>query len=68
MTYQDDRKRMDELLLATLFLHRYEPMPPHRVGALRERLDYMTDEELREFVATGKRKSPPKQPTAGKSS
>jgi hypothetical protein len=29
-------------------------MAPHHVGAVRERLSYLNDEELRELVRTGK--------------
>jgi hypothetical protein len=43
----------DKLFFAALFLNRYEPMQPHHVSALRERLGYLTDEELLKFVRTG---------------
>lgn len=49
-TFQNKR---DKLIFAALLLNRFEPMQPHHVSALRERLDYLTDEELLEFVHTG---------------
>ena len=45
----------DDLLLSGLLLNRLEPMAPHHVSALRERLGYPTDDELREMLLTGKR-------------
>jgi len=47
------RVERDELLLAELLLNRHEPMSPHHVGAIRERLGYKTDEELLQMVRTG---------------
>lgn len=42
-----------DLLLAAILLNRFCPLAPHHVGALRERLRYLNDDELREMVATG---------------
>lgn len=57
----DSQRRLDrivmqhELLFASLLLNRFEPMEPHHVSAIRELLGYKTDDELREFVISGKR-------------
>ena len=45
-------------ILAAILLNRHEPLAPHHVGVLRERLGYLTDEQLRELVATGKQPAP----------
>jgi hypothetical protein len=52
---QEERNRADELLFASVLLNRFEPLPPHLVGAIRERLGYAIDEDLREFVRTGRK-------------
>jgi len=49
-----ERQRVD-LLLAAILLGRFNPLAPHHVGAIRERLGYATDEEVLDFVRTGKR-------------
>ena len=43
-----------DLLLAAILLGRFSPLAPHHVGAIRERLRELNDNELREMVATGK--------------
>ena len=43
----------DLLLLAALLLNRHEPMAPHHVAAVRERLGYATDAQLLEAVQKG---------------
>ena len=43
-----------DLLLASVLLNRFEPLAPHHVGAIREHLRYLTDDELREMVHEGK--------------
>ena len=43
-----------DLLLAAILLGRFSPLAPHHVGAIRERLHELNDNELREMVATGK--------------
>ena len=45
--------KRDTLLFASLLLNRFEPMAPHHVQAVRERLGYMTDEELLQMIRTG---------------
>jgi len=37
-------------LLAAILLNRSEPLASHHVGALRELLEYPTDDELRSIV------------------
>ena len=37
-------------LLAAILLNRFEPLAAHHVGALRELLEYPTDDELRSIV------------------
>ncbi len=44
----------DEALFAMLLLNRHEPMPDHLCAAVRERLGYKTDAELREMLRTGR--------------
>jgi len=39
-------------LLAGMYLGRHAPMAPHHRGALREWLDYPTDDELREMLGS----------------
>jgi len=39
-----------ESLLVAILLNRAEPLAPHHVGALRELLEYPTDDELRTAV------------------
>ena len=43
-----------DILLAAILLGRFSPLAPHHVGAIRERLRELNDNELREMVATGK--------------
>jgi hypothetical protein len=43
-----------DLHLAAILLNRFEPLAPHHVGWIRERLKYKTDEELREYIIAGK--------------
>lgn len=43
----------DELLMAAILLGRKEPLAPHHVSALRERLGERTDNELRWAILTG---------------
>lgn len=45
-------------ILAGMYLHRLEPMAPHHIGALWSALDYKTEDEIREFVLTGKWEQP----------
>ena len=40
-------------LLAAILLNRLEPLASHHVGALRELLEYPTDDELRSIVNSG---------------
>lgn len=49
-----EMKTQTKLLLAALLLNRFEPMAPHHVGAIRERLGDKTDDELWEIIRTGK--------------
>jgi hypothetical protein len=51
-----DQKEMDNvrLLLAGLLLHRNDPMLPHHVAAIRERLGKPSDAQLHEMILTGK--------------
>jgi hypothetical protein len=44
-----------DLLLAALLLGRNEPMQPHRIAWIRERLGHLSDDELLEFVRTGRK-------------
>lgn len=48
-----NHKNHDLLLLAALLLNRREPMAPHHVAAVRERLGYATDAQLLEAVQKG---------------
>jgi hypothetical protein len=48
----DDRSL--RLLLAAILLDRFHPMAPHHVAALRERLGEPSDQELQEWVLTGR--------------
>ena len=43
-----------DILLAAILLGRFSPLALHHVGAIRERLRELNDNELREMVATGK--------------
>jgi len=54
--YPEGRSKNTEdlLLFAALLLNRFDPMAPHHVAALRERLGYKTDVELQEFIRKGK--------------
>ena len=45
-----ERKR-DDILLMALMLWRDEPMTVHHIGALRERLGYISDSEIRAALA-----------------
>jgi hypothetical protein len=42
-----------EPLLAAILLNRLEPLALHHVGALRELLEYPTDDELRSIINPG---------------
>ena len=48
-----DQQTRDWLLFASLLLNRNEPMPPHHIAAVRERLGHASDNELREALRTG---------------
>ena len=48
-----DQEKRDWLLLAALLLNRREPMAPHHVAAVRERLGYSTDKQLLDAVQKG---------------
>ncbi len=48
-----DQEKRDWLLLAALLLNRREPMAPHHVAAVRERLGYSTDEQLLDAAQKG---------------
>ena len=52
-----------DLLLGGLMLKRSEPMTPHHIGAIREKLDYMNDAEIDYMIRTGKK---PNSPTDSK--
>jgi hypothetical protein len=60
-TKRDLKAQIDEanadrldLLLAGIMLGRLDPLAPHHVVAISERLRYLNDNELREMVLTGK--------------
>ena len=52
-TKEKDKLHTD-LLLAAILLNRFEPLEPHHVGAIRERLNYLSDDELRTMILKGK--------------
>jgi hypothetical protein len=54
MSRYDDRASNTDLLLASIILNRHDPLAPHHIGAIRERLRYLKDSELQEMVITGK--------------
>ena len=54
---QQDNILEIDLLLAAILVNRFEPLAPHHIGALKERLGYINDEELWEFIRTGKKKN-----------
>ena len=52
--------RTTDLLLAGILQGRREPLSPHHCGAIRERLNDMTNEEVDDFVLTGLYQTNPK--------
>lgn len=59
MMHKEERMHKTEdtvnLHLAAIYLNRFAPLTPHHIGWIEERLGYMTDAEMIEFVRTGKR-------------
>jgi hypothetical protein len=53
-TRQRCRAESDEILMAAMLLNRFEPMTPHHIAAVRERLRYLNDYGLIELLRTGK--------------
>ena len=49
----ENQEKRDWLLLAAILLNRREPMAAHHAAAVRERLGYATDEQLRDAVQKG---------------
>jgi len=54
MSRYGDRASNIDLLLASIILNRHDPLAPHHVGAIRERLRYLEDSELRTMVISGR--------------
>jgi hypothetical protein len=48
-----DQEKRDWLLFAAILINRHEPMAPHHVAALRERLGYPTEDQLLEAIHRG---------------
>jgi len=50
----DREDRANKLLLAAILLNRHRPLSQHHAAVIREKLHYMDDEKLEEFIRTGK--------------
>jgi hypothetical protein len=44
----------DEMTMASILLNRHDPLQPQQIQALRERLEYLTDDKLIQLIRTGK--------------
>ena len=50
----ENKPTADELLFAGILLNRFEPLAPHHCGAVRDRVRWLSDEELRVMLQTGR--------------
>lgn len=49
----EQNKKATDLLLCGILLGRFEPLAPHHVSWIKERVNYTTDEELRNRIKRG---------------